>query len=224
MTHSVLRHLRVETDAYDAAIRRFIPSYETMIGTAVDVVARARPARILDLGAGTGALSAALLERTDEGVIELWDVDGSMLARARARLAPHAARTRFVERSFLEPLPPCDAVMASLSLHHIPTLEGKAAVYRSIFTALRSGGVLVVADATLPADPEARAAVRRGWADHLVRSGIPDARAWQHFGEWDEEDTYFPLEAELDLLREVGFAASSPWSDAPSTVWVGRRP
>ena len=66
--------------------------------------------------------------------------------------------------------------------------------------------------------------MRRGWADHLVRSGISEARAWQHFSEWDEEDTYFPLEAELDLLTEVGFVASSPWSDAPSTVWVGRRP
>lgn len=58
MAHSVRRHLRVETEEYDAAIRRFIPGYDEMLSEAAAAVATVAPARVIDLGAGTGALSA----------------------------------------------------------------------------------------------------------------------------------------------------------------------
>jgi hypothetical protein len=57
--HSVKRHLRVDADEYDLQIRRFIPHYEEMITTGVEVLAALAPAdsHILDLGGGTGGLS-----------------------------------------------------------------------------------------------------------------------------------------------------------------------
>ena len=46
--------------------------------------------------------------------------------------------------SFLDQaLPPCDAIVASYSLHHIRTPRAKLAFYRRCYRALRPGGVLI---------------------------------------------------------------------------------
>lgn len=223
MSHSVRRHLRLEIDDYDETIRRFIPGYETMLSVAAEAVASVRPDHVVDLGAGTGGLSASLLERDEVGTVELLDVDPEMMGQARARLADFDERARFTLRSYDEPFEPCDAFAASLSLHHIPTLDAKAALFARAFAALRPGGVLVNADVNMPADPEERDALYRHWADHQVACGIAEDRAWAHFDEWAEEDTYLPIEDELAALHAIGFDAERVWNDGPVGVVVARK-
>lgn len=222
MSHSVRRHLRVDVAAYDQAIRRFIPGYETMLRVAAEAVAAARPDLVLDLGAGTGALSAALLEHLGGASVALVDVDRDMLEQARERLAPFPDRARFLEQSFHDPLPPCDAVAASLSLHHVPALDEKQDLYRRILDALTPGGVFVNADAVMPANAVERSATYDAWADHMTRHGIDRRQAFRHFEEWAAEDTYFPLEDELAALRAAGFDAECLWRRGPVAVLIGR--
>jgi tRNA (cmo5U34)-methyltransferase len=169
-------------------------------------------------------LSERVLERAPGATVELWDVDGAMLAQARVRLAPFAKRSRFVERSFQEPVPRCDAVMASLALHHVRVLEDKAALYRRIAGALRPGGVFVNADAAIPAEPEAARAAYRFWADHMVGEGIDEARAWRHFEDWAPEDRYFAPEEELAAIEAAGLCAECRYRLGPIAVMVGARP
>lgn len=223
MTHSVRRHLRLDIDEYDATIRRFIPGYDEMIATAALAVAQGGPGWALDLGAGTGALAGAVLELTEHATVELLDVDDEMLGRARVRLSRFGPRARFTLGSFDDPLPACDAVMASLALHHVPTLDAKAALFRRAYDALRTGGVLVNADVTMPAIGADRDAAYEAWADHLVSAGMERHEAFDHFAAWATEDTYFPLEAELDALEGAGFEASCAWRRSVSTVVVGVR-
>ena len=222
--HSVRRHLRVEIDAYDETIRRFIPGYDAMLEVAARTLASVRPELALDLGAGTGALSETLLLRGDAGTVELIDVDAEMLAQARIRLARFGARVRFRQTSFLGDLPPCDAVAASLALHHVPSIEEKQAVYGRILAALRPGGLFVNADAVMPAGGAEQAAAYEAWAEHMVACGIERSRAFEHFAEWADEDTYFPLEAELEALRAAGFDAECVWQQSSMAVVAGRRP
>src|SRR5829696_766768 len=138
MAHSVKRHLDVDADAYDVAIRRFIPFYDDMLATGVELLAAVVPpqARVLDLGGGTGALSAAVLDALPEARVTVLDVDSAMLGEARRRLARFGDRVDFRRGSFLDPLPAADAVMASLALHHVHDLETKTGVYRAIHAAL----------------------------------------------------------------------------------------
>jgi tRNA (cmo5U34)-methyltransferase len=224
MAHSVRRHLRLEIDQYDESIRRFIPGYDVMLSVAAGHVAVVLPDVVLDLGAGTGALSQAILERAGVGRVMLMDVDPEMLDQARDRLRAYGERALFVLRSFDDPLPECDAIAASLSLHHLPTIASKAALFTRAFEALRPGGVFVNADVTMPADEVEREELYRFWVDHMVRGGITPERAREHLAEWAEEDTYLPLEAELAALGEVGFDARSVWRAGPIGVVVGRRP
>ncbi len=218
MSHSVRRHLRVEIEAYDRTIRAFIPAYEEMLERAARAVAESRPARVIDLGAGTGALAQAVLQRCEGASVELIDADAEMLDQARERLAPFASRVSYSVRPFQGPLPACDAVVASLALHHVPTLAGKREIFGAIHVALPPGGVFVNADATMPADPAARQADYETWAAHLVSCGIEEQQAWRHFEEWSGEDTYFPLEEELAALEEAGFDAVCLWRAVPQAV------
>ena len=154
-SHSVKRHLDVGADAYDAQIRRFIPHYEEMIATGVEVLGALVPAdaRVLDLGGGTGALSGALLNGLPEVRVTVLDVDPDMLGEARRRLARFGDRVAFHEASFFDPLPAADAVVASLALHHIHDLARKTELYRAIHDALPAGGVLLNLDAAIPDGP-----------------------------------------------------------------------
>ena len=133
MSHSVRKHLGLDVTAYDETIRRFIPGYETMLSVAADAVAAVEPRLVVDLGAGTGGLSEVLLARVEIGTVELLDVDIEMMGQARRRLACFGDRARFTLRSYDKPFAPCDAFTASLSLHHLPTLEAKSALYARAF-------------------------------------------------------------------------------------------
>lgn len=222
-SHSVRRHLRLDVGAYDETIRRFIPAYDRMIARAAAEAARVGPAVVVDLGAGSGALSAALLARPEVGRVVALDLDPEMLDQARARLGHHGDRVSFMAGSFFDPLPPCGALTASLTLHHVPGLDEKTQLFRHLRGALSPGGVLVVADVMVPADGPLRDATFRTWADHLVSSGIEEEQAWRHFEEWSEEDTYHPVDAEVAALTAAGFDARCVWRDEPSTVLVAVR-
>ena len=72
MSHSVRRHLHLEIDEYDEIIRQFIPGYDQMLEQVARAVALSGPGRVLDLGAGTGALSEAILQKCGETVSSSW--------------------------------------------------------------------------------------------------------------------------------------------------------
>ncbi len=220
--HSVRRHLRIETAAYDETIRRFIPGYEAMLDMIARTLAASGPDCVLDLGAGTGALSEAILAHDGARTVELVDVDPEMLAQARGRLARFEGRVRVREMSFLAPLPPCDGAAASLALHHVSEMREKRALYGGIRAAIRPGGVFVNGDATMPAEPAGRDATYRFWVEHMMSRGIAEARALAHLEEWADEDTYFPLDEELAAMRDAGFDAECIWREGPITVVVGR--
>lgn len=224
MGHSVRSHLGIEIRSYDETIRRFIPGYEAMLEVASRELVANAPALVLDLGAGTGALSEAVLLADGGVAVELIDIDPEMLAQARARLAGFAVRARFCGISFLGPLPPCDGASASLSLHHIRTLDAKRSLYRRIHEALRPGGTFVNADAAVPEEPSAREEVLRQWVEHMVSCGIGESDGYEHLEQWADEDTYFPLEAELEAVEAAGFAAECVWKQGPMAVVVGRKP
>ena len=223
MSHCAREHLRLGNETYDVAIRRFIPGYDAMLEVAADAVAAVQPEVVLDLGAGTGALSEALLDRPEIHTVELLDVDSEMLAQAKQRLTRFAGRVRFTLRSYDEALSPSDACVASLSLHHIATIEAKSALFSRVYDNLRPGGILVNADVNMPIDRAERERLYRYWADHLVGNGIAEDRAWQFFAEWSDEDTYLSMESELEELSKLGFAAEYVWRDGPVGVMVAKK-
>jgi tRNA (cmo5U34)-methyltransferase len=206
-THSVKRHLHVDAESYDVQIRRFIPHYDEMIATGVELLGVLAPAdaHVLDLGGGTGGLSSAVLGGLPGVRVTVLDIDADMLAEARRRLARFGDRVSFHNGSFRDPLPAADAVVASLALHHVHDVRTKTALYRAIHNTLSPGGVLLNLDAAVTEDARLNRLVFDRMAARMGDHGITDDEARGHFAAWAEEDRYFPLDAELSALRQAGF-------------------
>ncbi len=224
--HRVASHLGVDAEAYDAQIGRWVPGHEMMIATVTSILDDCLPADplVIDLGAGTGALAGAILAAVSRARLLLIDIDPAMLDAARTRLAAHGSRVEFRLASFDDALPACDAVVASLALHHVPELERKRALYTRIHTALRPGGVLLSADATVHEHGPEHARTYREWAQRMATAGIPADEARALFARWAGEDRYYPLTTELALLADAGFPRPDCfWKQGASTVFGGFR-
>ncbi len=216
--HRVLTHLGVQAREYDAAIRRYIPQYEQMIASAVGLVR----GDIIDLGTGTGALAAAILDAHPTARVKCVDIDPAMLETARERLASFGDRAELVHASFDAALPPCDAVVASLALHHVPELDRKRALFARIHDALRPGGCLIIADCVVHAEGREREAAFATWSQWMARHGIAQAEADALFATWAGEDYYYPLAVELRMLADAGFARPECfWKYGPIAVYGG---
>lgn len=214
------------TADYDRFIRRVIPHYETMRAVQLELLAPYLPSdgRVIDLGGGTGALARAVAEKFAGVHVEIWDTDPAMLEVARERCAAFGERVHFLERSFAEPLPACNAVVACIALHHVKDMPAKLQIYVNIFQALRPGGIFVNADCVMSETPAVRTASYEGWAKFMEEQGLSPAEAQQQFAEWAKEDYYPPLATELRLLAQAGFAEPDCfWRTAPFTVFGGVR-
>jgi tRNA (cmo5U34)-methyltransferase len=205
--HRVAGHLGVAADDYDRTIRTFIPNYERMLATVVHWLDGHVPpgGLVLDLGAGTGALSASILDALPGVRVQLVDVDPHMLEVAATRCSGHIGRYELRHARFEDQLPRCHAVVASLALHHVPTHAEKRELYRAILDGLEPAGLVVVADALLhPDGPERRRMVEDLYA-HMESNGISASEARGHFAQWAEEDFYVSLPDELTLIADAGF-------------------
>jgi SAM-dependent methyltransferase len=203
----VASHLGIRLDEYDARIRTFVPHYERMLEVVAEtlgVLAGDAPT-IVDLGIGTGALSARCIAVRPNAHLIGIDGDEGMLDAARVRLAGHAS-IDLIRADFLDhPIPSCDAIVASIALHHIRTPDRKKAFYATCRDALRPGGLLLTADAFPGTQPKLAARHHEAWLEHLMLS-YSRIEAEEYLRAWSGEDVYLPLEDEVAWLRETGFA------------------
>lgn len=215
---SVATHLGIKLSEYDARIRTFIPDYEEML----DVAAEAIPAQvrtIVDLGIGTGALAARCSSKAKRARIVGIDVDAEIIKLAKRRLG---RRATFLSGSFLgTEIPPCDAVVASFALHHIPTHHTKNRLYDRIYAALAGDGLLVTVDCYPARQPDLARKQRQAWMAHL-RNVYNKSEASKLLSSWSREDFYTPLESELELIRGSGFAAEVLWRKGAFAVLMGK--
>ena len=224
--HSVENHLGVTVADYDRVIRTLIPGYEQMLATIGWWLSEVVPAdgRVIDLGGGTGALAESMLTTLPKVRLEIWDIDPKMLAVARERLQKFGPRISLRERSFTEPLDPCDAVIATLSLHHVSTLDEKRAIYRNIHDALSESGIFLNGDCTMDLTEPGRSLMQRYWLKFMASHEISEADGRRHLAEWAKEDNYFQISDELTALSQARFRRPEVyWKQGPMAVYGGMK-
>lgn len=132
---------------YDSERRRLVPCFDEFYGTVAGMVERHAPPspRILDLGAGTGILSGAIVERVNPARLCLLDASAEMLEQAGKRLAS------WKPELFVQPLTadlpqgPFDAVVSALAIHHLSDAE-KQRLHVRIYQVLMPGGLFLNAE------------------------------------------------------------------------------
>ena len=107
-------------------IRADVPRFDELQGRAVDAIPFA-PARVLELGIGTGETTRRVLERYPDAAITGLDSSPEMVFRAR-ELGIEVRLARMED-----PLPdgPWDLVISVLAVHHL-TDEGKRDLFRRV--------------------------------------------------------------------------------------------
>ena len=158
----------------------------------------AAPARILDLGCGTGLELEAYFRRCPEAEVTGIDLSEAMLRALRLKFP--GRRLELIRGSYRElPLGEerCDAAVSVESLHHF-TPGQKAALYASLLAALKPGGRFIL-------------------TDYFADSEEGSAAAFEELGKLRKEaglgedilvhyDTPLTVQRETALLREAGFS------------------
>ena len=191
---------------YDSERRRLIPCFDEFYGTVGELVARSCPEspRILDLGAGTGLLSAAIVDRVPAAKLHLLDASPDMLRLAADRLAGWQPQILVQSLSAELPHGPFDAVVSALAIHHLDD-AGKRELYGRVFTELASGGIFVNAEQVLAPSTRLQMLFEAVHLDQARALGSSEAEiegAIQRMS----HDQCATVASQIAWLDEIGFA------------------
>ena len=158
--------------------------YDRVLARVVALADLAPGMEVLELGPGTGNLTAQLVERG--AAVWALDFSAEMLARARVRV-PTA---HFDQAHLLGDFPPdfhrrFDCVVSTYTFHEFP-LPDKLALLRRLFANhLRPGGAVVIGDVGFPtaaAQDAMRTAAGEGWDDEYYWTMDQDTPALRALG------------------------------------------
>ncbi len=183
-----------------------------------------RSFRALELGTGTGTLTALVLREFPHATVTGIDLSRRMIAKARAKLRPFRNRVELLTGDLGDfPLAEYDAVISALAIHHLPDRE-KWRLFRRIYRCLPRGGYFGDADDHLPED----AVFDSRYVQVAARftAGGTGPGAWTSPQEvWHEHERFdrpCTIAAEIAALARAGFAhVGNPWRFyGQAVVWA----
>lgn len=213
-------------DRYDTQRKYVIPRMEDFYEAAVWAAAAwpgSSPA-ILDIGAGTGLLSALLLEKYPRATLTLIDISEKMLEVARKRFAGNP-RVRFVAADYSrEELPGTyDLVCSALSIHHLDH-EDKRRLFSRIYRTLNAGGIFVNADQADAQSTWMRRMNTGSWDAFVSKSPAPPEELRAAMVRRDTLDKNATLLDQISWLTDAGFSGVDiVYKNRVFCVFVGRR-
>ena len=186
----------------------------------------------LDLGAGTGAASRAILRLYPRSTAILADFSAEMMRAGEREMQPFAGRYRYVEFDMAAGQWPAeipavlDAVVTSMCVHHLPD-DRKQGLFAEIAGRLVPGGWYLNYDPVRAGDP----LVEATWERVRDREDPAAAQRRRHWSpldraRWDNHVRYIiPLGPQLEYLRAAGFEGVEVyWRHLENVIYAGRRP
>jgi len=190
---------------YDTERRRLIPCFDEFYGTVSELIVRSCPEapRVLDLGAGTGLLSAAIAERVPMAHLHLLDASAEMLQQAARRLSGRQLQIAVQPLDAVLPPGPFDAIVSALAIHHLDD-NGKRRLYSRILAELAPGGIFINAEQVSGNNPRLQSLFESVHLDRARALGSSDAEiagAIQRMS----YDQCASVDDQIRWLRELGF-------------------
>jgi tRNA (cmo5U34)-methyltransferase len=194
---------------YDRDRSRLIPGCDRFYSRAIELIP-ANAKSIVDLGAGSGLLTILLRQHCPAAHIHLIDFSAPMLALAKQRLGDDPNLT-FEQADYTSaPLPQQQcAIVSSLSIHHLDDVD-KRIFYSRCHDALKPNGVFVNADHIAGPTPELETLYQQRWLAEIRALGASEQQISESLYR-NREDRRSPIEAQLQWLREAGFADADCW-------------
>jgi tRNA (cmo5U34)-methyltransferase len=196
---------------------------------------RNQPLRCVDLGVGTGMLTARVLDVFPFATIVAVDGADAMIELCRARLGPAARRVEFLVAGFqsmpahrLQP-ESMDAVFSAYALHHL-TREAKRDLIAQALRWLKPGGWFLNADLVVARDPSVEQRIQVLRETGIVSRAAGDSRFFTREStrayltqlEAGEHDQPLTLEEDLETARQAGLLSVEVfWKEYREAVWGG---
>ncbi len=198
-------------------MRNYFPkdcSYDIVLRLLDDI---GRPPRlIVDLGCGTGAFSAPMLDRYPNAQLVMVDYSARMLDQVRDNHGNHT-RVSIIEadlslanmQDIVGNAQP-DAVVSGFAIHHL-TRDRQRALYASIYDVLAPGGVFINAEHTASNSPRHE----RMFYEHMADGTFANAQAagddlshteiMQMMDDGKDVNILTHVFTQCDWLREIGY-------------------
>lgn len=207
---------------YDKDRAKLLPGHEKFYGWAIALVPEGAR-KILDLGAGSGILTAFVRRAFPEASIHLVDFSEAMLERARQRLGDDARMTyQVADYTTAEMGEGYDAIVSALSIHHLAD-SAKRALFVQLWQALRPGGVFINAEQVAGPTEALEAEYKALWLRQVREAGATEQQITDSLYR-QQEDRCAPVEDQLAWLREAGFVdVDCWWKEGRFAVMSGRR-
>jgi tRNA (cmo5U34)-methyltransferase len=193
---------------YDRERRKLVPCFDDFYRAAVDLLPfeRDEEFHVLDLGAGTGLLSAFVAFSYPRARVTMVDISDEMLAQARERFAAGGSRFLFEVADYGEGriTGRYDAVMSALSLHHLAD-EKKRMIFAQAHAALAPGGVFINADQVRGDTVEIDRRCHDRWIARVRERGAPERDLMMALEQMKFDHTC-TADEQLGWLREAGFS------------------
>jgi tRNA (cmo5U34)-methyltransferase len=193
---------------YTALRRRLVPGYDQFYGAVVDVLSLnpQPPRRVLDLGAGTGLLSASVLAAYPDVSLELLDGSEPMIAHAVERLGDAVRAVHVADMSNELPDGPFDAIVSALAIHHLSDAD-KRRLFSRAHAALVPGGVFVNAEQVSGPTDAMTAIYTSIWERDCRALGATDEEL-DGARERMRHDRCADVESQLAWMHQAGFTAA----------------
>lgn len=191
---------------YDRQRRQLIPCFDDFYGMAAAWVNCDNDApHILDLGAGTGLFSSFIRSKYPKATLTLIDLSEEMLKEARQRFGDDQAVNYITADYAAYPFQQqFDAVISSLSIHHLPHPDKKT-LFRKVHDLLIKGGTFVNADQAAGTTTFIDNYYMTQWEDAIRQSGLA-AEAIEASIERRKIDLNATVHNQLEWMREAGFS------------------
>lgn len=191
---------------YDGLIPRLIPYYREQHDLILQLIPFETNAniKVLDLGAGTGILSALILQAFPQANVAAFDIAQNMLKICQTNLRAFQERLTLQQGNFAADDfgSGYDLVVSGLAIHHLEG-AGKQQLFHKLFQSMNPGGILLVRDIVTGASPRLTEQYEQLWRQYMKANGEDDA-AW--FQNYLKEDIPSSVEEQTKWLAEAGFA------------------
>ncbi len=218
-----LNYDHYENDKYDEDIKRVIPGYEdlhrTIEQSLTEFTATHAITKVLDLGIGTGITAERIMKLVPDAELTAVDFSDAMLQGAKRRLQNYKVQWITGDYAEVDFGKDFDVVISVIGMHH-QTHEGKQAMFKKIFNALKPGGVFLFGDLMTHKD-EKKAALSDAKHYHsLVEQAIDETTLteWAHHHKF--LNLLAPVEDQIQWLKEVGFTSVENKFEFLNTVFL----
>ena len=221
----VKKHFQDEAKSFDARVVKSLPYYHEMLEALVSALPfqQNEIKKIVDLGCGTGTISQKLKEHFPNARITCVDFSENMVAIARTKLERYADMNYVISDVRAFDFTGYDAVVTSLTLHHLRQGTQKLKLYRKMYAGLNKKGAVSFADLVLGETGDLQRLNLAKWKEFLSRH-LCEKDIQERYGRYKNEDRPFKLSQELAWLKKAGFKNLDViWKNYHFAVFCGRK-